>query len=145
MCVRVCIRVCVNIYISVSLCVCVCRCVYDDDNHHHHVTLSARISRTLSLATPYYRSLLPACPLGHIPYGYRVAVCRFELIVLPLLVHVKGSTGINHSSLLLLQCPACLVRLIFIVFVMGGRWPYSCCFAGCCLQDLFNIARCIFV
>ena len=32
-----------------------------------------------------------------------------------------------------------------IVFVMGGRWPYSCCFVGCCLQDLFNIARSILV
>ena len=42
------------------------------------------------------------------------------------------------SSLLLQQCPACLVRLIWIVFVMGGRWPYSCCFVGHCLQDLFN-------
>ena len=24
---------------------------------------------------------------------------------------------------------------------MGGRWPYSCCFVGCCLQDLFKIAH----
>ena len=44
------------------------------------------------------------------------------------------------SSLLLQQCPACLVCLTWIVFVMGGRWPYSCCFVGCCPQDLFNIA-----
>ena len=29
------------------------------------------------------------------------------------------------SSLLLQQCPACLARLTWIVFVMGGRWPYS--------------------
>ena len=36
------------------------------------------------------------------------------------------------SSLLFPQCPTCLVRLILIVFVMGGRWPYSCCFVGCC-------------
>ena len=35
-----------------------------------------------------------------------------------------------NSSLLLQQCPACLVRLTWIVFVMGGRWPYSCCFVG---------------
>ena len=28
-------------------------------------------------------------------------------------------------------------------FVMGGRWPYNCCFVGCCLQDLFHIARSI--
>ena len=47
------------------------------------------------------------------------------------------------SSLLLQQCPASLVRLTWIVFVMGVRWPYSCCFVGCCLQDLFIIARCI--
>ena len=47
------------------------------------------------------------------------------------------------SSLLLPQCPACLARLICIVFVMGGRCPYSCCFVGCCLQDLFNAARII--
>ena len=30
-------------------------------------------------------------------------------------------------------------------FVMGGRWPFSCCFLGCCLKDLFNIARSILV
>ena len=34
------------------------------------------------------------------------------------------------SSLLLHQCPACLVRLTWIVFVIGGWWPYSCCFVG---------------
>ena len=45
-------------------------------------------------------------------------------------------------SLLLKQYPACLVRQI--VFVMGGGWPHNCCFVGCCLQDLFNIACFIF-
>ena len=47
------------------------------------------------------------------------------------------------SSLLLQQCPACLVRLIWIVFVMSSWWPYSCCFVECCLQDLFRIAHSI--
>ena len=28
---------------------------------------------------------------------------------------------------------------------MGVRWPYSCYFVGCCLQDLFNIVRSILV
>ena len=32
----------------------------------------------------------------------------------------------------------CLTR---IVFVIGGRWPYSWCLVGCCRQDLFKIAR----
>ena len=51
------------------------------------------------------------------------------------------STSLMSSSLLFQQCPACLVRLTWIVFVMGGRLPYSWCFVGCCRQDLFNIAR----
>ena len=56
---------------------------------------------------------------------------------------VHKCISIMSSSLLLRQCPACLVRLILIVFVMGGRRPYSCCFVGCCLHDFFNIARSI--
>ena len=48
-----------------------------------------------------------------------------------------------NSSLLLQQCPVCLVRLTWILFVKVGRWPYSCCFVGRCLQDLFNTARSI--
>ena len=32
------------------------------------------------------------------------------------------------------------VHLTCIVFVMGGKWPYSGCLVGCCHQDLFNIA-----
>ena len=57
-------------------------------------------------------------------------------------VGVHRSTSFMSSSLLLQQCPACLVRLTLIVFVMGCRWPYSWCLVGCCRQDLFN---CFFV
>ena len=56
-------------------------------------------------------------------------------------VGVHRSTSLMSSSLLLQQCPTCLVRLIWIVFMMGGRWPYSWSLVGCCHQDLFNIAR----
>ena len=56
---------------------------------------------------------------------------------------VHWSTSLMSSSLLLQQCHTCLVRLTWIVFVMGSRWPYSCYFVGCCLQDLFTIARSI--
>ena len=58
---------------------------------------------------------------------------------------VHRSTSLMSSSLLLQQCPASLVRLTCIVFVMGGRWPYSQCLVGCCRQDLFNIALNILV
>ena len=72
--------------------------------------------------------LLPIVgPQGYIPYPHRAAVRRFELFVLLLLGHKRGSIGEHHmsSSLLLQQCPACLVRLTLIVFVVGGRTsPY---------------------
>ena len=56
-------------------------------------------------------------------------------------VGVHWSTSLMSSSLPLQQCPACLVRVTWIAFVMGDRWPYSWCLVGCCRQDLFNIAR----
>ena len=60
-------------------------------------------------------------------------------------VGVHKSTSLMSSSLLLQQCPACLVRLTWIVFVIGGRWPYNWCLVGCCRQDLFKIAHSILV
>ena len=58
---------------------------------------------------------------------------------------VHRSISLMSSSLFPQQCPACLVRLTCIVFVMGGRWPYSWCLVECCRQDLFNIVRNILV
>ena len=49
-----------------------------------------------SLAIPLYHPLLLAGLQEYIPYRHRAAVCRFELVVLPLLDHVKGSTGVCH-------------------------------------------------
>ena len=60
-------------------------------------------------------------------------------------VGVHRSTSLMSLSLLLQQCHACLVRLTWVAFLMGGRWPYSWCFVGCCRQDWFNIARNILV
>ena len=78
--------------------------------------------------------------------SFRVLLCSVEMSPLWLLyVGVNRSTSLMNSSLLLQQCPACLVRLTWIVFMMGGRWPYSWCFVGRCRQDLFNIARSILV
>ena len=42
-------------------------------------------------------------------------------------VGVHKSTSLMSSCLLLQQYPACLVRLTWIVFVIGGRWLYSWC------------------
>ena len=38
-------------------------------------------------------------------------------------VGIHRSKSLMSSPLHLQQCPACLVRLTWIVFVMGGRWP----------------------
>ncbi len=84
-----------------------------------------------SLATRLYRSLLPEGLKDYIIY-------RHSAVDLPLLVHVS-------SFLLRHPCPTCLVCLTWIVFVMGGKRPYGYCFVGCCLQDLFKIARSILV
>ena len=92
-----------------------------------------------SLATPPYRPLFAAGLQSYIPYRHRAAVCRFMLVVLPLHVYVKGSTGVHHL----------LARRYFsnsvphVWFVMGGRWPYRTCsilraaFLWSCRQAFF--------
>ena len=105
--------------------------------HHHHVVLVARISLTVSrhislsfVASGRSSGLHPVS--SHSCWMYvragRPAFAR------PC-VGVHKSTSLMSSSLLLQQCPACLVRLTWIVFVIGGRWPYSWCLVGCCRQD----------
>ena len=39
----------------------------------------------------------------------------------------------------------CLIRFIWMVWEMGGKWQYNCCFVGCCFQELFCVARSILV
>ena len=95
-------------------------------HHHHHVVPLARISLTLSrhfslsfIASGRSSGLHPvsshSCCM-YVPAG-RPAFARPY-------VGVHRSTSLMSSSLLLQQCPACLVRLTWIVFMMGGRWPY---------------------
>ena len=64
-------------------------------HHHHHVVPLARYPWP-SLATPPHRSSLLVGPQGYIPYLHRAAVNRFELLVLLLLGHMRGSTGEHH-------------------------------------------------
>ena len=116
---------------------------YKINHHHHHIVPLARISLTLSrhfslsfIASGRSSGLHPvsshSCCM-YIPAGRSTFARPY--------VGVHRSSSLLSSSLLLQQCPACLVRLTWIVFVMGGRWPYSWCLVWCCRQDLFNIAR----
>ena len=92
-----------------------------------------------SLTTSPYRPSLPADPLGYILYLNRAGRPAFARPC----EGAHKSTSLMSLFLLLQQCPTCPVHIILIVFMMGGRWPYSCCFVGCCFQILFNIARSI--
>ena len=116
-------------------------------HHHHHGVPLARISRTLShhfslsfIASSRSSGLHPVSSHSCCMYvrAGRPAFARPY-------VGVHRSTSLMSSSLLLQQCSVCLVRLTWIVFVIGGRRPYSWCFVGCCRQDLFNIALNILV
>ena len=113
------------------------RCTLTYYHHHHHVALVARISLTLSRHSSLSfialdRSSGQHPVSSHSCWMYvragRPAFAR------PCVV-INKSTSLMSSSLLLQQCPACLVRLTWIVFEIGGRWPYSWCLVGCCRQD----------
>ena len=116
-------------------------------HHHHHVLLVARISLTLSrhssLSFIASGKSSGQHPVSSHSYWMYVRAGRPDF-ARPC-VGVHKSTSLMSSSLLLQQCPACLARLTWIVFVIGGRWPYSWCLVGCCRQDLFKIARSILV
>ena len=117
------------------------------NNQYHHVMPQARISLTLSRHFSL-KFIASGRSSGLHPVSSH-SCCMYVRAGRPAFAWpyagVHRSTSIMSSSLLLQQCPACLVRLAWIVFVMGGRWPYSCCFVGCCCQGLFNIARNILV
>ena len=101
----------------------------------------------LSFAIHSYHPLLLPCLLGCIlnPQSW----CVWDFSGQPILTHpcarVHKRTLLMSSSLLLQQCAASLVHLIWIVCDMRGKWPYSCCFVKCCFQDLFKTARSILV
>ena len=114
------------------------------------IIMSCRLHRYPwpSLATSPYHSIASGRSSGLHPVSSH-SCCMYVQAGRPAFarpyVGVHRSTSLMSSSLLFQQCPACLVRLAWIVFMMGGRWPYSWCLVGCCCQDLFNISRNILV
>ena len=112
-------------------------------HHHHHVVPLARIS--LNLSRHFSLSFIAPGRSSELHLVSSHSCCMYFRAGRPAFawpyVGVYRITSLMSSSLLLQQCPACLVRLTWTVFLMGGRWPYSWCFVGCCRQDLFNIAQ----
>ena len=99
-------------------------------HHHHHVVPLARISLTLS--RHFSLSFIASGRSSGLHPVFSHSCCTYVLAGRPSLAHPyvgdHRSTSLMSSSLLLQQCPACLVRLTWIVFVMGVRWLYSWCF-----------------
>ena len=102
---------------------------------HAHTYEAHRITLTLTLSRHFSLSLIASGRSSGLHLISSHSCCMYVLAGLPALarpyVEVHRSTSLMSSSLLLQQCPACLVRLTWIVFVMGGRWSYSWCFVGC--------------
>ena len=69
-----------------------------------------------SLATSPYHSSLLAGLQGYIPYPHMAAVCMFELVVLLLLGHMRGSIGVHHWW----------VRPCFCSSEIGLFWHLNC-------------------
>ena len=123
-----------NIYIYIYIC---------HHYHHHHVVLVARISLTLSryISLSFIASSRSSRQHPVSSHSCWLYVRAGRPAFARPCVGFHKSTSLMISSLLLQQCPACLVRLTWIVFLIGGRWPYSWCLVGCCRQDLFKIAK----
>ena len=128
----------INIYIYIHI---------EYHHHHHHVVPPARTSLTLSRR--FSQSFIASGRSSGLHPVSSHSCCMYVQAGRPAFaqpyVGVHRSTSLMSSSLLLQQCPACLVHLTWIVFMMGGRWPYSWCLVGCCHRDLFSIARRILV
>ena len=120
--------------------------LYHHHHHHHHVVPLARIPLTLSrhFSLSFITSGRPSGLHPVSSHSCCILQADRPAFAWPY-AGVHWNTSLLSSSLLLQQCSTCLVRLAWIVFVMGGRWPYSLCLVGCCCQDMFNIARNILV
>ena len=120
---------------------------YYYNHHHHHVMPPARISLTLS--RHFSLSFIVFGRSSGLHPASSHSCCMYVWAGHPVFAWpyagVHRITSLMSWPLLLQQCPECLVRLTWIVFVMGGKWPYSWCLVGCCRQDLFNIALNILV
>ena len=121
----------------------------DDDVHY-----IKKRKESMEFADSLSLSFSTSAPLDHqfwkflktILYLYRADVCKSSLVANAGVIWCSNLLrNIASLFLFLQQCPGCLLRFILIVFEMSGRWPYSCCFVGRCVQDMFKTQSSIFV
>ena len=105
-------------------------------HHHYHVVPQARIS--LTLARHFSLSFI-ASGRSSEPHPVSSHSC-WMYVQAGRTAFARPYGGVHRNTYRIqytysIQYPACLVRLTWIVFVMGGRWPYSWYLLGCCRQD----------
>ena len=90
--------------------------------YHHHIALVARISLTLSRHSSLSFIALDRSSGQHPVSSHScwMYVRAGRPAFARPCVGIHKSTSLMSSSLLLQQCPTCLVRLTWIVFVMGA-------------------------
>ena len=135
--------VCIYVYMCIYMYVCiyVYMCIYIQLKCIYRYIIIKSCCLSLSLSIHLYHPSLPASLPNCILCPYRAIVGWSTLAHLCVGVNRKM---LLMSSSLLLQCPACLVCLTWIVLEMGGKWLYNC-FVGCYFHNLFNIICSILV
>ena len=120
-------------YVCVCVCMCVCIyiCIYISiiKSHWQH-----------RLPDSYHLSL--SCKLHPVSWSKFLLLGQYSCVHMlesisecHLWVHPCFSSRFQHG----------LFVLFWLVFEMGGKWPYNYCFVGCCFQNLFKIASSILV
>ena len=102
------------------------------------LTLSNQSSQEAIDLDKSSRSYLLSVP----KWWVQVFAGRLTLVLIYVGAHWR--TAFMRSSFSSLQFRGCLGRS-YRLFEMRSKWPYSCCFVGCCFQDLFKTARNVLV
>ena len=105
--------------------------------NQHQVMMTALNSLTLSLSR--HPSLSSIALRLHPVYTHSRCMQVFagQPTLARLCVGVHWEMSLMSSSLHFQQCPAYLVRLIWMVFKIGERWPHSNYFGVCCFLSVF--------
>ena len=79
-------------------------------------------SPRLSLATRLYRPLFPGGLQSYVPYRHKAVVFRFQLVVLPLVVHVAGPQDYVAYELVLTSPAVCHMSGLSNLDCFRDRW-----------------------
>ena len=110
--------------------------IIEIDHHHHHGLLIDQTFLTLSNHSSLFVITIDKSFTQHPVSASNWWLCFCWLANTD--VSMSWKMSLTSSSLLLQQCLTCLACLTWMVCETGDKWLYSCCFVGCCFQDLFK-------